>query len=165
MSTPAVSPASPSPVSTAPSASSASTAPSNQVSTTKFGDTFAYQDGLQVKVEGPAVFTPSDVDAGATPGDKTVKLAVTLTNGTSGVFDASGVTVRATAGDNGRQVGTIAGEGLGIDFAGTIVAGASQTVTFGFDIPKDTVGNKFDVEVDPDFIGKYVSEHWVGTLP
>ena len=172
---------SPSPAASAPSVSVAptggtpSTAPlQNSVSASPgtaqpqvfaFGDTFTYPDGLKVKVEGPAPFSPSSAAAGVTAGDKAVTFAVTITNGTGKAFDAVLVVVQATAGDAGRQAARIVDfeNEVGVGFTGTIAPGTVQTVTFGFGIAEDTVGTVFDVQVLPGVA--YTTERWAGSLP
>ncbi|ARZ71338.1 hypothetical protein SMD11_5762 [Streptomyces albireticuli] len=128
-----------------------------------FEDTFAYANGLKVKVTRPVAFTPSDTSLGHQPGHSPAAFTVTLTNGTGKSFGVSGVLVRVKAGEQGvpaRQVFDSA-RGVGNPFTGTLAAGASGTSSFAFDIPANAM-TKVDVEVRPDFGAAYYSVHWVG---
>jgi hypothetical protein len=159
---PSLAPSTETPSTEAPVPTTEAAAPTTEApATASFGDTFTYADGLKATVNRPVIFTPSDTAAGATPGDTAIKFTVALTNGTGKTFDTSGAIVRVTLGSAGTQAGTIIDDGIQGSFSGSIVPGSSQTVTFGFDIPKGS-GGKVDVEVQPGF--DYNSEHWIGTV-
>ncbi|MEU6283996.1 hypothetical protein [Streptomyces sp. NPDC047028] len=90
---------------------------------------------------------------------------MTITNGTGKAFDAVLTVVQATTGDAELQAARIVDfeNDVGVGFTGRIAPGASQTVTFGFDVPEDAAGGKFGVQVLPG--PSYTAVHWAGTLP
>ncbi|MEU7106142.1 hypothetical protein ABZ951_13945 [Streptomyces sp. NPDC046215] len=128
-----------------------------------FEDTFAYPDGLKVKVSRPEPFTPSDTSLGHKADHEPVTFSVTLTNGTRKSFDVAGMLVMVKAGEKGARAEQVfdTARGVGTPFTGALAPGAAGATTFAFDVPKDAKG-RLDVEVRPDFGAAYPGVHWVG---
>ncbi|WKK23220.1 hypothetical protein QZH56_31520 [Streptomyces olivoreticuli] len=144
-----------------PSAASPSAEGSRVVA---FEDTYAYEDGLKVKVTRPTAFKPSVTSLGHKPENSPVAFMVTLTNDTKQTFEVAGVLIRLKAGENGDPAEQIfdTARGVGNPLTGSLPPGKSDTATFAFDVPAADTG-RLDVEVRPDFGVKYNSVHWTGS--
>ncbi|MEV6669295.1 hypothetical protein [Streptomyces sp. NPDC051162] len=130
-----------------------------------FEDTYAYDDGLKVKVTRPTAFKPSVTSLGHRPENSPITFMVTVTNGTGRTFQVTGLLVSVTAGqgaDRAEQIFDTA-RGVGTPLSGPLAAGKSATATFAFDVPPANTG-RVDIEVRPDFGGKNDSVHWVGPV-
>ncbi|MEU5420954.1 hypothetical protein ACH4UT_12125 [Streptomyces sp. NPDC020799] len=130
-----------------------------------FDDTYAYEDGLKVKVTKPTAFKPSVTSLGHRPENSPITFMVTLTNGTEQTFQVTGVLVRVTAGESADRAEQIfdTARGVGTPLTGPMAPGKSATATFAFDVPPADTG-RVDIEVRPDFGEKYTSVHWVGPV-
>ncbi|MGW1071682.1 hypothetical protein [Streptomyces sp. NPDC002537] len=129
-----------------------------------FEDTYAYADGLKVKVTKPKAFTPSGTSIGHKAENSPITFTVALTNSTKRTFEVTGVLVKVTAGDQDARVEQIfdSARGVGNPLAGSLAPGASSKAVFAFDVPAADTG-KVDVEVRPDFGVQYNSIHWTGS--
>lgn len=112
------------------------------------GDTWVYDDGIEVTVAKGEKFEPSDTSAGGEGFDDYVKFAVTVTNNTGESFDPSSTYITVQSGTSeGNQI---------FDSGANIKGGPSTTlldgrsvsydVAFGVDDPKDVV-----MEIRPSF--------------
>jgi hypothetical protein len=113
----------------------------------KFGQTWEYENGLQVTVGAPKTFTPSDYAETGTQ-KYNVKFKVTLTNKTGQRFSASSCLVDVESG--GVEAEEIFDSERGLNGAPetAVLAGRSTTYYVGFNVknPKDVV-----LQIAPDF--------------
>ncbi|MFC5723387.1 hypothetical protein ACFP1Z_24800 [Streptomyces gamaensis] len=128
-----------------------------------FGDTYAFPDGLKVRVSQPAPFTPSVTSVGHQQGRTPVTFTVTVTNGTKAPFDASGLLVSMTAGAQGARVEQVfdSARGVGNPFPGPLAPGRDGTGVYAFDVPSDAT-KAVDVAVRPNYGVTYGTVHWTG---
>ena len=133
---------------------STSTAPANEPASTRDGEPapfgrnhgWKYEDGLTVSIDSVSTWRPGAYAAGHKPGNKAIKVKVTITNGTDGPFDASMVDVKAAFGPDGTQAETVYDEAVtGMD--GTVAKGRTKTATFGFSAPGKI--NPLELSVEP----------------
>jgi hypothetical protein len=96
--------------------------------TAGFGETVAYEDGLELVVGAPADFKPSEWAAGAEDASNFVRFDVTITNGTDEPFDPSGVFLTASSG--GSEGSQIFDSESGLDGGPMTSVLPGQSVTF-----------------------------------
>ncbi|MGW4034344.1 DUF4352 domain-containing protein [Streptomyces sp. NPDC004838] len=113
------------------------------------GDASAYKDGLKVTVSAPKSFTPSEVAAGHTAGNKAYKVTVVIENTGTKKFDSTLVLADARAGADGVTAEQIFDQKVDSSFDGMIMPGKKATVTFGFSAPADA--KNLTVEITPGF--------------
>lgn len=107
-----------------------------------------YEDGLVVSIDSVKLWKPSSYAAGHKPGNKAVKVIVTIVNKTGSPFDASLVDVKASFGPNGNQAERVFdGDVTGMD--GTVANGRTKTATFGFSAPGPI--NPLELSVEPSW--------------
>jgi hypothetical protein len=112
----------------------------------KFGQTFAYEDGLKVSVTNAQRGNVSDDDIAGSPGDPKVIVTVKITNGTRKNFGTNEVQVTLTYGTYGVQGEALYGY---IGFEGTIAKGGSLTAKFDYAIKGTRNLDYLLVEVTP----------------
>lgn len=104
--------------------------PSDQVAS--FGQTFTYQDGLEISVSDKGKFTPSAYASGGEGQNLHEKFRVTVTNGTDAVYDPSLLSVAVNSGgEDGDQVFDT---GLDGSPTGKVRPGKSISYDVGFGI-------------------------------
>lgn len=96
--------------------------------TAGFGETVAYEDGLEILVGAPTDFTPGEWSAGAEGFDSSVRFDVTITNGTAEAFDPSGVFLTASSG--GREGSQVFDSENGLEGGPMTSILPGQSVTF-----------------------------------
>lgn len=137
------------------SASASETSGSGSSQTAHFGDTYRWDDGLEISVGKPQPFTPSDTAAtGDSKGSQFRKFQVTVHNGTKEPVDAGSFT--ATTQSGGKQAEEVMDSEKGIGLAsGKIQPGKdlNYTIVFG-------VADPSDISMDIDaYVGKDYSSH------
>lgn len=137
------------------SSSASASATSGSSQTAHFGDTYRWDDGLEISVGKPQPFTPSDTAAtGNSQGNQFRKFQVTVHNGTKEPVDASSFT--ATTQSGGKQAEEVMDSEKGIGLAsGKIQPGKdlNYTIVFG-------VADPSDISMDIDaYVGKDYSSH------
>ena len=116
----------------------------------RFGDTWEWEDGMQVTVSKPKKFKPSDYAAGTDGYTKFVQFTVTVKNGTSKKVDLIGM-ADAASGDTEAHEVFDSGKGISGSPSTSILPGRKVTykVAFGVQDPNDIVfqyGPTFDHE-------------------
>lgn len=114
----------------------------------KFGDTWVYDDGIEVMVAAGEKFTPSDTSAGGEGFDDFVKFTITLTNNSGESFDPSSTYSTVQSGTSeGDQVFDSAADIAGSPST-TLLDGRSVSydIVFGVEDPDDLV-----MEISPSF--------------
>jgi hypothetical protein len=123
------------------------------------GETFALNDiaewegGVQVAVTKIEKFEPSDISAGHTAGNDAYKVTVVLENTTKENYDQTGLTVAASAGENGTPGEAVFDDGLEF-YSGTTAPGKKATLVYGFSVEKGA--KTLDVSITPDFMSEPV---------
>ncbi|MFD8555503.1 DUF4190 domain-containing protein [Streptomyces fradiae] len=112
------------------------------------GETIIYDDDLQITVSAAKAFTPSDVAAGHTAGNKAYKVTVVVENGGKAKFDTDTVLLEGRAGKDGVTAEQVFDEGLD-GVTGTLAPGKKATGTYAFSVPADA--KTLTVEVTPGF--------------
>jgi len=116
--------------------------------TAHFGsEGYKWEDGLEIAVGQPVVFTPSEYAAGTGKGTS-VKFKITITNKTGKAYDASMLTTSAQSNTEEAEEIFDTENGLGGSPSTQVLAGRTVTFSVGY-----TVANAKDVvlEVKPGF--------------
>lgn len=111
-----------------------------------FGDTWTWEDGLEITVSEPEAFKPGEYSAGGEGYDSHVKFDVTIENKSGEPFDASLVYLTMQSGTSEGE--EVFDDGLEGSPSTTLLDGRKVTFTSGFGVedPSDLV-----LEVTPDF--------------
>lgn len=106
----------------------------------KFGQTYAYEDGLKVSIT-------KIVRRGSG-----VVFTIKITNGTKDTLEASDASVQASYGKDGNQAECCVSGDMSVDdyFSGKILPGRSKAATFSFKIPREGLSDVV-VEVSPNY--------------
>lgn len=141
------------PSSSTPAAPATEEAPETS-GTAAFGEEWAYEDGLTVKVDYAGASQASSTAAGAEATMGQMRLFdVSVTNGTDAPFDPVLLMVDANYGPAGTAAQTVfdSAAGIGDRFQGVILPGNTQTVRMAYAIPTD---GPQDVQfvIAPDFM-------------
>lgn len=130
--------------------------PSPSLSISKFGDTVTWVDKLAVAVKPVGAGTVSSSGLGATTsGGALYMFDVTLSNGTSDLYDPTMLTISTVYGSSGTQASEVfdSAQNLGTPFSGKILPGKAQTVRMAFAIPPEGLSD-VTMTVTPDFSRK-----------
>lgn len=107
----------------------------------KFGETWAFEDGLQVTVSKPETFKPDEWSMGGEGYDHAVRFTVTIVNKTGENFDPTMFHATVQSGD--REGDQIFDSANGLEGApSTVILDGRETtfdIGFGVDDPKDIV--------------------------
>ena len=116
--------------------------------TAAFGETFVYEDGLEVSVSAPSDFTPTETASGGEDFTEFVRFDVTITNGTGEAFDPSLAYV--TASSAGVEADQVFDVEIGLDGGPTtsVLPGESVTFPAGFGVTDPAA---LLVELSPSF--------------
>ncbi|MFC5805487.1 DUF4190 domain-containing protein [Streptomyces formicae] len=120
------------------------------------GDSAVYDDELTVTVSEPKPYTPGEVAAGHTKGNKAYQVTVTIENAGKEKFDASLVTAEARAGKDGVSAEEIYDDKVGEPITGTVLPGKKVTTTWAFDTPAGAAN--LTIEISPGF--EYNASVW-----
>lgn len=117
------------------------------------GQTWTYGSGLEVTVKSLKKARISQYAAGGTPSEQGVIVAVTITNGTSEVFDSNLATVEVKYGAEGDTAERVydSDQSSADGFTGTIRKGKKATALFEFAIPKTAKKTTLDITVQADW--------------
>lgn len=128
------------------------------------GQTAQYE-GLDVTVSELQPFTPSQTAFGYQPGQRAVRLLVTVTNTGERPFDLALTTVSARAAESGAQAEPIFDSEGGVEslLTGTVEPGRNAQADFAFALPPEA--GAVDIEVQPDAGIQYDSTTWTASLP
>ncbi len=129
------------------------------------GQTATFDSGLAVLVAAPTRWRPHSTATGVDPHGTTVSMAVTLTNGQTQAFDATGLTADAFVGAGGGTPCTrVQDRTAGIWSARptSIAAGGSGRLVLGYSCP-GTSGQPLVVDVTPR--AGFASAQFSGSLP
>ncbi|MEU5773049.1 DUF4190 domain-containing protein [Streptomyces venezuelae] len=128
----------------------------------RFGEAFAYDDGVRVTVSRPVSYQPGAYAAGHAAGNKALTVKITVVNGSDESVDLSLTTVTFKDADGAEAEKVYDGD-LPRELAGHLEPGEQAVATYAVSLPRDAA-RTLDVQVEPGFL-HYKSATWSGTAP
>ncbi|MET8689639.1 DUF4190 domain-containing protein [Streptomyces sp. NPDC004732] len=129
--------------------------------TLRFGETFAYDDGVKVTVARPAPYQPGPYALGHAQGKKALTVKITVINGSDKSVDLDLTTVTFKDADGAEAEKVFDGD-LPRELAGQLQPGKQSVATYAVSLPADAV-RTLKVQVEPGVLA-YDSESWSGPL-
>ncbi|MEU9865761.1 DUF4190 domain-containing protein [Streptomyces sp. NPDC047971] len=126
----------------------------------KFGQTFAYEDGIKVTVSAPRAYEPDQFAAGHTKGNSAFQVTVTIVNGSKKTLDVSGALVDASDAEGSRAEPVFDGSNATEMFQGNVLPGKQAKAKFAFSVPAKADG-ELQVELSPTILD-HEEAIWVG---
>ncbi|MFD9030587.1 DUF4190 domain-containing protein [Streptomyces sp. NPDC059567] len=126
----------------------------------KFGQTFAYEDGIKVTVSKPRAYEPDQFAAGHTKGNSAFQVTVTIVNGSKETLDVSGALVDATDAEGARAEPVFDGSNATEMFRGNVLPGKQAKAKFAFSVSPKADG-ELQVELSPTIL-EHEDAIWVG---
>lgn len=125
-----------------------------------FGDSYTYDDGVQVTVTEPKAYRPDEFAAGHKQGNVAIQLSVTIVNGGKKTLDVT--TALPTLRDaKGADVELIFdGSDATRPFNGKVLTGKRVTADFAFSVPADAA-KEVQLQVGPEVL-TYDDVLWAG---
>jgi hypothetical protein len=124
-----------------------------------FGDAFTYDDGVRVTVAKPTAYQPSQTAFGHEPGNKAVKVKVTVVNDSDQKIDLDLSTLTFKDAD-GAVTDQIYDSDLPKALTGTLLPGKQAVATYALSLPADAA-QTLEVQVEPGFLD-YDEAIWSG---
>ncbi|KQX53221.1 MULTISPECIES: DUF4190 domain-containing protein [unclassified Streptomyces] len=127
-----------------------------------FGETYTYGDGVKVTVSAPRPYTPDRFAAGYEKGDTTVRLTITIVNGSDRTIDVTTALPGARDAE-GATAGTVFDGSRGTEmFRGKVLPGKQAKAGYVFALPAGADG-EMQLELAPQ-LAKYDSVIWTGPV-
>ncbi|MFF9013880.1 DUF4190 domain-containing protein [Streptomyces sp. NPDC014870] len=126
----------------------------------KFGQTFAYEDGIKVTVSKPRAYTPDQFAAGHTKGNKAFQVTVTIVNGSKETLDVTGALVDASDAEGAQADAIFDGSNATTMFQGNVLPGKQAKGTFAFSLPSAAAG-EMQIELSPTILD-HEKGIWIG---
>ncbi|MFC8271234.1 DUF4190 domain-containing protein [Streptomyces sp. NPDC057271] len=126
----------------------------------KFGQTFAYEDGIKVTVSKPRTYKPDQFAAGHTKGNSAFQVTVTIVNGSKETLDVSGALVDASDAEGSRAEPVFDGSNATEMFRGNVLPGKQAKADFAFSVAPNADG-ELQVQLSPTIL-EHEEAIWVG---
>ncbi|MFB7372285.1 DUF4190 domain-containing protein [Streptomyces sp. NPDC056222] len=126
----------------------------------KFGQTFAYEDGIKVTVSKPRAYKPDQFAAGHAKGNSAFQVTVTIVNGSKKTLDVSGALVDASDAEGSRAEPVFDGSNATEMFQGNVLPGKQAKADFAFSVPAKADG-ELQVELSPTIL-EHEEAIWTG---
>lgn len=126
----------------------------------KFGQTFAYEDGIKVTVSKPRAYTPDQFAAGHDKGNKAFQVTVTIVNGSQETLDVAGALVDASDAEGAQASAIFDGSNATTMFQGSVLPGKQAKGDFAFSVPAKAAG-ELQVELAPTILD-HEKAIWIG---
>ncbi|MGW6569872.1 DUF4190 domain-containing protein [Streptomyces sp. NPDC054975] len=126
----------------------------------KFGQTFAYEDGIKVTVSKPRAYKPDQFAAGHTKGNSAFQVTVTIVNGSKETLDVTGALVDASDAEGAQADAIFDGSNATQMFQGNVLPGKQAKGNFAFSLPADASG-EMQVELSPTILD-HENAIWIG---
>ncbi|WP_329121244.1 DUF4190 domain-containing protein [Streptomyces sp. NBC_01353] len=117
----------------------------------KFGQTFAYEDGIKVTVSKPRAYEPDQFAAGHAKGNSAFQVTVTIVNGSKKTLDVSGALVDASDAEGSRAEPVFDGSNATEMFQGNVLPGKQAKADFTFSVTPKADG-ELQVELSPTIL-------------
>ncbi|MFE5486815.1 DUF4190 domain-containing protein [Streptomyces sp. NPDC056527] len=117
----------------------------------KFGQTFAYEDGIKVTVSKPRAYKPDQFAAGHAKGNSAFQVTVTIVNGSKKTLDVSGALVNASDAEGARAEPVFDGSNATEMFQGNVLPGKQAKGDFAFSVSPKADG-ELQVELSPTIL-------------
>ncbi|MEU5895770.1 DUF4190 domain-containing protein [Streptomyces venezuelae] len=127
----------------------------------RFGEAFAYDDGVKVTVAKPSPYRPGPYAVGHADGNKALTVKITVVNGSGNTIDLdlSTVTFKDADGAQGEMI--FSGD-MPRELGGKLQPGERSTATYAVSLPSDAA-SVLEVQVEPGLLA-YDSESWSGPV-
>ncbi|MFC8509565.1 DUF4190 domain-containing protein [Streptomyces sp. NPDC057411] len=127
----------------------------------KFGETFAYEDGVKVTVSRPEAHTPDGFAVGYTKGKhKAFQVTVTIVNGSKEAIDITAALPNASDAAGASAELVFDGSNSTKPFEGKVLPGKQAKADFTFALAADAAG-ELQVEISPTVLD-HESAVWTG---
>ncbi|MEU6930082.1 DUF4190 domain-containing protein [Streptomyces sp. NPDC046385] len=126
----------------------------------KFGETFAYDDGLKVTVSTPRAHKPDAFAAGFTKGNKAFQVTITIVNGSKEAVDITAALPNASDANGASAEMVFDGSYATKPFEGKVLPGKQAKADFTFSMAPDAAG-ELQVEIAPTVLD-HESAVWTG---
>lgn len=127
----------------------------------KFGEAFAYEDGVKVTVSKPEAHTPDGFAVGYTKGKhKAFQVTVTIANGSKEAIDVTAALPNASDASGASAEMVFDGSNSTKPFEGKVLPGKQAKAVFTFALAADAAG-ELQVEVAPTVLD-HESAVWTG---
>ncbi|MEU6977037.1 MULTISPECIES: DUF4190 domain-containing protein [unclassified Streptomyces] len=127
----------------------------------KFGETFAYEDGLKVTVSKPRAHKPDAFAAGYTKGNKAFQVTITIVNGGKEAVDVTAALPNASDANGAAAEMVFDGSNATKPFEGKVLPGKQAKADFTFAMAPDAAG-ELQVEIAPTVLD-HESAVWTGS--
>lgn len=121
----------------------------------QFGEAYRWENGLEVTPAKPVAFTPSRYAYGLQPGQRALKVVMTVRNGTGSAFKLGDLTTTGTF--NGQKLSSVSDYEQGVEgtpYDTTVLPG--KTATFAIGIPVTKEPGELQFEISPGMAGEAV---------
>ena len=126
----------------------------------KFGETFAYEDGVKVTVSKPRAHTPDGFAAGHTKGNKAFQVTITIVNGSDKALDVTAALPDAKDAEGAAAEMVFDGSYATKPFQGKVLPGKQAKADYTFSLPAAAAGS-LQVEISPTVL-EHESAVWTG---
>lgn len=126
----------------------------------KFGETFAYEDGIKVTVSKPRAHKPDAFAAGYTKGNKAFQVTITIVNGGKEAVDITAALPNASDANGAAAEMVFDGSYATKPFEGKVLPGKQAKADFTFAMAPAAAG-ELQVEISPTVLD-HESAVWTG---
>lgn len=126
----------------------------------KFGQTFAYEDGIKVTVSKPRAYKPDQFAAGHAKGNSAFQVTVTIVNGSKETLDVTGALVDASDAEGARAEPVFDGSNATQMFQGNVLPGKQAKSDFTFSVSPKADG-ELQVQLSPTILD-HEEAIWLG---